>query len=161
MGIKISELPETSLAESTDVIIISGEETKRMTYANLIEQLKADLGIGSGGGSATVTTRTWKGLTLRIVSDGINVHVTLTGNANSSISTSGAWVTVGNFAAEGILPEEDVLGYQISSGTIFCRYKWTTDGTFQVGYARTTATGSATNISSGGVVDLVLSFSLK
>lgn len=160
MGIKISELPEAASAQSTDVIIISGTDTKKMTYANLLAQLRTDLNIGSGGGSASVITRSWRGLSIRIVSDGIFVTVSITGRTNATIQANNTWTTVDTFASDGITPQSEVLGYQPVNSTNSLRFRWATDGTFQVGFSRVLATGAAGNISSGMVVNMQFSFSL-
>ena len=161
MGVRISDLPEAAAVQRTDVIIISGEETKKMTYASLLTQLKADLNIGSSGGSANVITRTWRGLPIRIVSDGINVTVSITGHANASITTNNAWTTVGDFSADGLKPQAEVMGYQIVNAVHALRFRWGTDGVFQIGWGRNTASGAAINIASGNVVNMQFTFSLK
>lgn len=158
MGVRISELPEAGSIQTTEVIIISGEETKRMSYANLLAQLKNDLNIGQGGGSATTIDASWKGLGIHIISDGIRATVNVTGHLTSGITTKNAWVTVGTYPA--VKPPVDAQGYLIINGMHFARYRWTPDGTFQIGFAREVATGNQINISSGGVVDMTFTFGL-
>lgn len=160
MGVKISDLPEAASAQTTDVIIISGTETKKISYANLLAQLKADLNIG-GGGIVSVITRTWRGLSIRIASDGNFVTVSVTGRANATIQANNTWTTVGTFADNGIKPAAEVLGYLPVNSTNSLRFRWATDGTFQVGFSRVLASNAAGNISSGMVVDMQFCFSLK
>lgn len=162
MGIKISELPETSAAESTDVVIISGEETKKMTYANLLAQIQNDLGIGSGGGSTQTFQKTWNGLDVRVSkADNGTVYVRLFGTTNKKIATKSAWVTVGNYAAQGITPAHELQGYSIINTVQTCKYRWTPSGDFQIGQARSySASGSPQDIASGYVVYMTFAFAL-
>lgn len=161
MGVKISDLPEAASAQTTDVIIISGAETKKISYASLLAQIRTDLNIGSGGGLVSVITRTWRGLSIRIASDGNFVTVSITGRTNATIQANNTWTTVGAFASDGITPAAEVLGYMPVNSTNSLRFRWATDGTFQVGFSRVLASGAAGNISSGMVVDMQFCFSLK
>lgn len=159
MGVRISDLPVAESIDTTEVIIISGEETKQMTYASLIAQLMEDLNIGSGGGSAVIESLTWRGLTVRMVSDGIFASVSIVGRTNASISTKDTWTTIGQYPS--FAPQTDVAGYQIVSGTNSLRYRVTADGTLQIGYGRVIATGATTDIANGGVVDLLFTYAVQ
>jgi hypothetical protein len=161
MGVIISDLPEAASVQTTDVIIISGAETKKISYANLLAQLKTDLNNGGGGGTVSVITRTWRGLSIRIASDGNFVTVGVSGRTNATIQANNTWTTVGTFADDGIKPSAEVLGYLPVNSTNSLRFRWATDGTFQVGFSRVLASGAGGNISSGMVVDMQFCFSLK
>ena len=159
MGVRISDLPVAESIDTTEVIIISGEETKQMTYASLIAQLTEDLNIGSGGGSAVIESLTWRGLTVRMVSDGIFASVSIVGRTNAAITTKDTWTTIGVFPS--IAPQSDVVGYQIVSGSNTLRYRVAADGTLQIGYGRVTTTGATTDIASGGVLDLLFTYAVQ
>lgn len=162
MGVRISELPEAASAQTTDVIIISGEETKKMTYASLLAQLRTDLHIGSGGGNIQTFQKTWNGLDVRVSkTDTGAVFVRIFGTANQKINTKSAWVTVGNYAAQGITPGHELMGYSIINTIQTCKYRWTPSGDFQIGQARSySANGSPQDIASGYVVYMTFAFAI-
>lgn len=160
MGIRISSLPEATAVQETDVIIISGEDTKKMTYANLVTQLTSDLNIGRDGSSALVFTRPYKGMPLRIVSDGIFVTVDLHGQPDSDIGIKTGWATVGNFSTEELTPVIEAKGIVLLNAQEFsASYRWLTDGTFQIGFGK--ANGIAADFHSGAALDLSFTFTLK
>lgn len=161
MGIKISNLPETTEARETDVIIVSGEDTKKLQYSNLITQLIRDLNIGRDGSSALVITRAYKGMPVRIVTDGIFATVDMHGQPDSDINIKTGWTTVGNFAAEELTPVAETKGIQFVNVQQFAvSYRWLTDGTFQIGFGNT-GDRIESNFRSGGLFDLSFTFSLK
>lgn len=163
MGIRISELPEAASVQTTDVIIISGEETKKMSYANLLAQMRDDLGIGSGGGSTQTYQKTWNGLDVRVSkADNGTVFVRIFGTANQKIATKSAWVTVGNYASQGITPAQELMGYSIINTVQTCKYRWTPSGDFQIGQARSySANGSPQDIASGYVFYMTFAFAIN
>lgn len=161
MGIRISNLPETTAVQGTDVIIVSGEDTKKMQYSNLITQLIQDLNIGRDGSSALVITRTYKGVPVRIVTDGIFVTVDLHGQPDSDMNIKTGWTTVGNFATEELTPVAKTEGVRFVNVQQFAvSYRWLTDGTFQIGYGKT-GNGIESDFRSGNLFDLSFTFSLK
>lgn len=161
MGIRISNLPETTVVQGTDVIIISGEDTKKMQYSNLITQLIQDLNIGRDGSSALVITRAYKGMPVRIVTDGIFVTVDLHGQPDSDMIIKTGWTTVGNFATEELTPVAKTEGVRFVNVQQFAvSYRWLTDGTFQIGYGKT-GNGIESDFRSGNIFNLSFTFSLK
>jgi hypothetical protein len=162
MGVRISELPETASAQTTDVIIISGEETKKISYASLLAQLRTDLNIGSGGGNMQTFQKTWNGLDVRVSkTDAGAVFARIFGTANAKINTKSAWVTVGNYAAQGITPGHELQGYAVINSVQTAKYRWTTSGDFQIGQVRASgASGSTQDIASGYVVYMTFAFAI-
>lgn len=162
MGVRISELPETASAQTTDVIIISGEETKKISYASLLAQLRTDLNIGSGGGNMQTFQKTWNGLDVRVSkTDTGAVFVRVFGTTNKKIATKQAWATVGNYAAQGITPAHELQGYVIINTIQTAKYRWTTGGDFQIGQVRQTGpTGATQDINSGYVVYMTFAFAI-
>lgn len=157
MGIRISELPEAVKIQPTDVIVISDTETRKISYSNLLAQLKED--ISGQGGAVEVIRRTWRGLQIWITREGNFVSVTITGTVTQTIPAKEIWTTVETFP--GIIPDKDIICYAIVSATNTLRFKWDTTGTMYLGWGRVTATQVPADILPGYILDMQVTFNLK
>jgi hypothetical protein len=149
MGVKISELPGTNTAADGDLFIISGSQTKAITYEALLAQLRADMGTDE----KTVNIE-WNGLNVKVTKTGPLLAVAIGGRTNVTLATNGAWVTIRDYSADGFLPSTEIIGYCEISGTQAGRYRFTTAGVLQIGYTRSRTDNSAQDVPSGNLVNI-------
>ncbi len=162
MGIKISELEAKSACTDGDLFAVADvneEETFKIAYSDLREQLRAEITEDDPNAVYRTYTQQYYGLTITVtVYNGAVAHVQVKGSATTQLNTNGRWIAI-DTSAMGVIPPREVSGYTWINALQFTKYQWTTQGILRIGLTRN-ASGQDQTIARGYTVEFDFTFLL-
>ena len=128
------------------------------TISNCLRPLFRPLGTaGTEESDVQTTTLQWNGLTVTIsIYRNSVVFVSVTGTTTADLNPSMKWVTI--TTRQNICPASDVVGFVIVNSIRSAKYRWTSNGVFQIGYSQSLDNPSAQTIYTGFDVNFNFSF---
>ena len=146
----------------TDVYISLYRVTQTGTVNTISDCLRpqfASLALADEAEETTERNISWRGLNVKVsVYRGKLVLVSVVGTLTQAINIRSSAVTIATLS--DIRPDREVSGWVILSSTYSARYRWLTNGTFQLSNGRNLTDGSMANIPTSLMVGFNFAFSL-
>jgi hypothetical protein len=146
----------------TDVYISLYRVTQTGTVNTISDCLRpqfASLALAGEAEEMTERNISWRGLNVKVsVYRGKLVLVSVVGTLTQAINIRTSAVTIATLS--DIRPDREVSGWVILSSTYSARYRWLTNGTFQLSNGRNLTDGSMANIPTSLMVGFNFAFSL-